>query len=175
MGRPGHAGAPHTSRVDSGNQALGQAQIALRQLSSNAPDLAAHVATELQDDPGLVYDQVRWYRRKGFDAAARQLLLLHRVDEVQPDQFWQERGPLARGALNVGNPEEAYRLASEHGFTRGSEFADSEWLAGWIALRFLQRPEVASGALPDDVRKRDAPGQQGTWRLLDGARGGSHG
>ena len=131
-------------RVDSGNQALGQARIALRQLSSNAPDLAALVAAELQDDPGLVYDQVRWYRRKGFDAAARQLLLMYRVDEVQPDQFWQERGPLARGALNVGNPEEAYRLASEHGFTRGSEFADSEWLAGWIALRFLQRPEVAA-------------------------------
>ena len=47
----------------------------------------------------------------------------------------QERGQLARNALSAGNPGEAYRLASEHGFTRGSELADSEWLAGGAILR----------------------------------------
>src|SRR5512144_1468403 len=106
--------------------------------------MVTRVPAELQGDPGLVYDQVRWYRRKGYEAAARQLLLQYRVDDVQADQFWRERGQLARSALSAGNPEEAYRLASEHGFTRGSELADSEWLAGWIALRFLQQPEVAT-------------------------------
>jgi peptidoglycan lytic transglycosylase len=130
--------------VDAGNQALGEARVALRQLSGNAPGLAALVPPELQGDPGLVFDQVRWYRRKDSEAAARRVLLHYRVDSAQPDQFWQERGQLARGALSDGNASEAYRVASEHGFTGGSEFADSEWLAGWIALRFLQQPEVAA-------------------------------
>jgi soluble lytic murein transglycosylase len=106
--------------------------------------MVARVPVELQGDPGLVYDQVRWYRRRDYEATARQLLLHYRVDDAQPDQFWRERGQLARSALSAGNPGEAYRLASEHGFTRGSELADSEWLAGWIALRFLQQPEVAT-------------------------------
>ena len=131
-------------RLDAGYRALGEARVALRQLSGQAPDMVAVVPAELQGEPGLVYDQVRWYRRKGYDAMARQLLLQYRVDDAQPEQFWQERGQLARGALIEGNPGEAYRVASEHGFTQGSEFADSEWLAGWIALRFLQRPEVAA-------------------------------
>jgi soluble lytic murein transglycosylase len=130
--------------VDAGNQALEEARIALRQLGRNAPGLVALVPAELQSDPGLVFDQARWYRRKENEAAARQVLLHYRVDGAQPDQFWQERGQLARGALNDGNAGEAYRVASEHGFSRGSEFADSEWLAGWIALRFLQQPEVAA-------------------------------
>jgi soluble lytic murein transglycosylase len=130
--------------VDAGNHALGEARIALRQLSGSAPGLVALVPAELQGDPGLVLDQVRWYRRRENEAAARQVLLQYRVDAAQPDQFWQERGQLARGALNAGNAGEAYRVASEHGFSRGSEFADSEWLAGWIALRFLQQPEIAA-------------------------------
>jgi soluble lytic murein transglycosylase len=131
-------------RVDAGYRALGEARLALRQFKSNAPDLVAQVPAEMQGDPGLVYDQVRWYRRKDYEAAARQLLLQYQVDDAQPDQFWRERGQLARNALSAGHPGEAYRLASEHGFTRGSELADSEWLAGWIALRFLQQPEVAT-------------------------------
>ena len=130
--------------VDAGNQALGEARIALRQLGGNAPGLVALVPAELQADPGLVFDQVRWYRRKDNEAAARQMLLQYRVDGAQPDQFWQERSQLARAALSDGDAGEAYRVASEHGFSRGSEFADSEWLAGWIALRFLQQPEVAA-------------------------------
>ena len=130
--------------VDAGNQALGEARVALRQLGGNALGLVALVPAELQGDPGLVFDQVRWYRRKDNEAAARQVLLQYRVDGAQPDQFWQERGQLARGALSAGDAGEAYRVASEHGFNGGSEFADSEWLAGWIALRFLQQPELAA-------------------------------
>ena len=130
--------------VDAGNQALAEARIELRQLSGGAPGLVALVPAELQSDPGLVFDQVRWYRRKDNQAAARQVLLHYRVDDAQPDQFWQERGQLARSALSDGNAGEAYRVASEHGFSGGSQFADSEWLAGWIALRFLRQPEVAA-------------------------------
>jgi soluble lytic murein transglycosylase len=131
-------------RVDAADRLAGEARVALRQLDSTAPRLVALVPPELQDDPGLVFDQVRWYRRKDNDAAARQVLLLHHVDAIQPDQFWQERSQLARHALSDGNASEAYRIASEHGFTSGTEYADSEWLAGWVALRFLQRPDLAA-------------------------------
>lgn len=131
-------------RLSYEHQALGEARIALRQLNANGPDLAALVPAELQGDPGLVYDQVRWYRRKGNDEAARQLLTMWRADYAQPDQFWQERAQLARQALSRGDAAGAYAVAGEHGFVDGSERADAEWLAGWIALRFLQRPDVAA-------------------------------
>lgn len=131
-------------RLQPETRALGEARIALRQSSDNGPALAAVVPVELQGDPGLVYDQVRWYRRKGSDATARQLLTTWRPDYAQPEPFWQERSQLARQALSRGDPGGAYSVTSEHGFVDGSELADAEWLAGWIALRFLQQPDVAA-------------------------------
>ncbi len=131
-------------RLSPDQQALGEARIALRQNSASGPDLAALVPSQLQGDPGLVYDQVRWYRRKGYDEMAVQLLTTYRVDYARPEQFWQERSQLARQALSRGDAAGAYALANAHGFVDGSERADAEWLAGWIALRFLQQPDVAS-------------------------------
>lgn len=125
-------------------RALAEARIAFRESGDSGPGLVGLVPAELQGDPGLVYDQARWYRRNGGEAAARQLLTTWRPDHAQPELFWQERSQLARQALSQGDAGGAYAVASEHGFVGGSEFADAEWLAGWIALRFLQQPDVAA-------------------------------
>jgi soluble lytic murein transglycosylase len=45
--------------------------------------------------------------------------------------------------MKEGDYETAYRLAASHGLADGSDFAEAEWLAGWIAFRFLDRPAVA--------------------------------
>ena len=37
----------------------------------------------------------------------------------------------------------AYKLATSHFQTDGADFAEAEWLAGWIALRKLNRPDEA--------------------------------
>jgi soluble lytic murein transglycosylase len=37
----------------------------------------------------------------------------------------------------------AYRIAAGHGLEQGLGFAEGEWLAGWLALRSLDRPGVA--------------------------------
>ena len=37
----------------------------------------------------------------------------------------------------------AYKLTSKHGLTEGPEFADAEWMSGWIALSFLNNPLLA--------------------------------
>ena len=38
----------------------------------------------------------------------------------------------------------AYRLAADHGFSKGARFVHAEWFLGWVALRFLRKPEVAA-------------------------------
>jgi soluble lytic murein transglycosylase len=130
--------------VDSASGATAEARIALRQQSSAAPALLAAVPEEMRSEPGLVYEQARWLRRTGNQAAARRLLAAHPVDAVRPEPFWAERSLLARSALSEAGAGEAYRVASTHGLASGREFADAEWLSGWIALRFMQQPEPAS-------------------------------
>jgi len=131
-------------RVDDTTRAVAEARIAMRQQSGSASALLAAVPESARSDPGLVYEQARWLRRTGSDAAARRVLTANPVDAARPEPFWQERSQLARSALAEVGADEAYRVASSHGFTSGSEFGDAEWLAGWIALRFLQQPELAA-------------------------------
>ncbi|MEE8247968.1 MAG: lytic transglycosylase domain-containing protein, partial [Alphaproteobacteria bacterium] len=58
---------------------------------------------------------------------------------------WVERAIQVRRALDEGAVTEAYRLAQEHKQSEGADFAEAEWLAGWIALRFLDEDRVAYG------------------------------
>ena len=38
------------------------------------------------------------------------------------------------------NPQKAYKIIANHKMSKGTEFVDAEFLAGWIALRFLLAP-----------------------------------
>ncbi|MBK8175323.1 MAG: lytic transglycosylase domain-containing protein [Rhodospirillales bacterium] len=131
-------------RLDPADRPVAEARLALRQSDDDAPALLAAVADERRGDPGLVFEEVRFERRRDNDAAAAQLLEQYPVDAAQPDAFWRERSLLARRSLSEGDAADAYRLASSHGYAGNSEeYADAEWLSGWIALRFLQQPQAA--------------------------------
>jgi hypothetical protein len=55
------------------------------------------------------------------------------------------RRKLARKEMREGNARRAYKLASRHHLTadEGEDYADLEWLSGYIALRKLDDPETA--------------------------------
>jgi soluble lytic murein transglycosylase len=124
---------------------LAEARIALMSRAPRAAKAVAVVPPSLRDDPGLIYERVRWYRRDQKMAEAVELLLqhpkLHAAEGL--DRWWHERESLARWALNEGDAALAYKLASSHFQTEGSDFAEAEWLAGWVALRKLNRPDDA--------------------------------
>ncbi|MEE9250984.1 MAG: lytic transglycosylase domain-containing protein, partial [Alphaproteobacteria bacterium] len=130
-------------RVEAGQRALAVARIRLRRFRGGVDSAIQRVPKALIDDPGLVYERLRWRRRKGRDEDARALLENPPQDLVRPGAWWIERGVLARRALKQGEISIAYRLARDHQQTSGVMFAEAEWLAGWIALRFLEDSEDA--------------------------------
>jgi len=79
----------------------------------------------------------------GNDAGARQLLADRPAAPDRPDKWWFEQRYQIRQAITDGLPEAAYAIASKHGQDTAGRFAEAEWLAGWLALRFLNRPAVA--------------------------------
>lgn len=126
---------------------LAEARVALQ---SFAPDVQGRIAKTpraLRDDPGLVYDRIRWRRAKGLNEETWELLLKPwETIGRRPDKWWLERRIQARNALELGYYTEAYRLAGAPGQPpSGAEYAEAEWLAGWIALRFLKDPKAAAG------------------------------
>lgn len=142
-------------RVEAGRRALAVARITLSRFRGGVDSAIQRVPEALIDDPGLVYERLRWRRRKGRDEDARALLENLPQNLVRPGAWWTERGTLARRALSKGEISTAYRLARDHRQTDGVTFAEAEWLAGWIALRFLEDSGDALGhfsALYENVR-----------------------
>ena len=131
--------------VDKGHRALAKARMALRSFAGGVDAAIARVPDELVETPGLMYERLRWRRRKGRDEDAREILFNPPEDLGRPKMWWRERVIQAREALNQGQVTDAYRLSSEHGQIDSSTFAEAEWLAGWIALRFLGENEAAFG------------------------------
>ncbi|WP_142846977.1 lytic transglycosylase domain-containing protein [Telmatospirillum sp. J64-1] len=130
-------------RVNASYKKLAEARFGLIAMAGNVNGLIAQVPKELQNDPGLVYERLRWRRQKDLTDTAIELLSHPSRNQVRPDRWWTERAILARRSLREGNISVAYNIAKDHGQTEGVGFADAEWLSGWIALRFLQEPEKA--------------------------------
>ena len=130
--------------VDEGHQMLAEARLMLRARQGGVDSAIARVPPELRDHPGLVYERLRWRRAKGRDDDARALLREPPPDlGPRPKLWWRERAILARRALEDGQPRRAYVLAAGHDQTVASTYSEAEWLAGWIALRFLDDARAA--------------------------------
>jgi soluble lytic murein transglycosylase len=129
--------------VPKDHKALAEARIQLIERRGGVDAAIAHVPDHLVEAPGLVYERLRWRRKKRFDESALELLISVRDDLVRPSQWWTERHILVRRVLQKGDTALAYQIASEHGQMSGQERAEAEWLAGWIALRFLDNHEAA--------------------------------
>ena len=62
---------------------------------------------------------------------------------VRPDKWWKERQIIARSLIYKKKYELAYKISSKHALTEGPEYAEAEWMSGWIALSFLNDPLTA--------------------------------
>jgi len=104
------------------------------------------VPQKMKNDPGLNYDRLKWRRKKGrVDSSLEILLNIKNTKDymVRPDKWWVERFILARSLIYKKRYETAYKLTSNHALSEGPEFAEAEWMSGWIALSFLNDPLLA--------------------------------
>jgi soluble lytic murein transglycosylase len=129
--------------VSPGLKALAEARLALANQKPRAETWIAKVPPTLRNDPGLLYERVRLRRKNNLDDSATQLLL-HAPERLgRPDLWWDERNIMARRALEKHNFALAYRLVARHGLQPGFDYAQAEFLGGWLALRFLNKPAAA--------------------------------
>ncbi|NNJ69643.1 MAG: lytic transglycosylase domain-containing protein [Boseongicola sp.] len=123
---------------------LAEARIALRADKNGVDALVAAVPENLADHPGLLFERMQWRARKGRNDGAIELLLAQSPDELgQPARWAGWRRSLVRSEMRAGRTTHAYELASQHGLTSGSSFADLEWLSGYLALTYQNDPAKA--------------------------------
>ncbi len=123
-----------------------EARVAEVRRSRHAGGLLTRLDPSLKSKPEVLLSRVRWLRRNGNDERAWQLMQRAPAQAgalVDPAAWWQERRIQTRKALEAGQPEVAYEIARNHGGAEGSDLHEAEFLAGWIALRFLDMPDAA--------------------------------
>lgn len=132
-------------QLSSGQRALIDARYALAARQRGVDGRINAVPGSLQTDAGLLYERARWRRRARTGTATELLLQIEGSDvpEDARDILWRERHLAVRTALRRKQYQTAYKLSAPHGMNRGKEFAEAEWTAGWIALRFINKPEDA--------------------------------
>jgi soluble lytic murein transglycosylase len=135
------------------------ARIALYGRQSGAQARLAAVPDALRADPGLVRDEAVWLRRQGQTGEANAVFIRSRPEKgaVFDKREWlATRLEFGRAAWRAGDPASAYAILAGHGsYAPGTDlaaqplgervqFVELEWLAGWLALRKLDRATDAA-------------------------------
>ena len=104
------------------------------------------VPAKFKNDIGLQYDRLKWRRKRGrLDPSLEILFKIPKNPSklVRPDIWWKERKILTRSLIYKKKYALAYKVSSNHSLKEGPEYADAEWLSGWVALTFLNDPNMA--------------------------------
>ncbi len=107
----------------------------------------SNVPAHLKNDIGLEYDRLKWRYRRGRLEPSLEILYKNsnksEEELVRPDLWWKQRESIVRSLIYKKKYKTAYKISSEHSLSSGADFAEAEWLAGWIAHTFLNSQEYA--------------------------------
>ena len=119
-------------------RALYKARQILMSNSYGVDNAISSVPDHLKKNIGLEYDRLKWRNRRGrLDQSLE--ILFENSNKTEEDL----RESVVRNLIYKKKYKTAYKVASEHSLTSGANFAEAEWLSGWIALTFLKSGEYA--------------------------------
>lgn len=96
-------------------------------------------------DPGIAFALFNHHLDRSAQDAIDVLLRQSRIEAGlgEPEKWAGWRRTLARQTMRDGDAARAYEIAALHQLTEGTNYADLEWLAGYIALTHLNEPNLA--------------------------------
>ena len=133
-------------RVGRDWQRLAEARLALRAMAGNASALVDAIPKSVAGDAGLAFERFLWRMKKDRTADAAALILERSKSAASlgdPAMWAERRASLARALMRSGQPRDAYTIAASSRLTEGQDYADLEFLAGFIALRKLGDADTA--------------------------------
>jgi soluble lytic murein transglycosylase len=119
-------------------QPLANARLAMATRAADTAQLLRAVPPAQLETPAMRLERLQWLRRTGNLVEARAMLAAPAPG--QAEAWSNERHQVTRDLLAAGHAADAYAVIVQHGQTKGLAFAESEFLAGWIALRQLKKP-----------------------------------
>ena len=112
----------------------------------SADNLISQIPQSLKEDPGLIYDRIKWRRKKARFDDALTLMNQSASDSLMRNQYLaKERLSVGRDKISDKEYKVAYDILKDHRLNEGADYAEIEWHLGWIALSFTNQTDVALG------------------------------
>jgi len=130
-------------------QAAAKAAQSLIAFQGGAEKQYTLLPASMRNELAMRYVLVRYLRKTEAFDRARAMLLSVPADAVamgNAEAWYEERRTIVRrsvGPLQRGSWQAGYEIAARHGLQSGDLAIDGEFLAGWVALRYLNRPQKA--------------------------------
>jgi soluble lytic murein transglycosylase len=144
-----NAAIAHAKRMGSGYVNIAKVAQALLRGSAGADKQYAALSAGNRSIPALRYALARFYRRQEKFSKARAVLAAapsSAADMGDPEAWWTERRIIARRSVGPNHRDTwttGYQIAAQNGLSSGDSAVEAEFLSGWIALRYLNKPETA--------------------------------
>jgi soluble lytic murein transglycosylase len=128
--------------------AIAKARYAANRRKRTAAALLGALPAGARKDTGVLFNRIRWLRRHDRDEEAAKLMLTAPTKlgaGHDTDDWWKERRVLARTLIELNRPKAAYLICRNAALPAKEKYrVESEFMAGWIALRFLKAPQTAA-------------------------------
>lgn len=144
-----NAAIRHAKRLGAGYVNIAKVAQALIRSSAGAEKQYAALSAGNRDIPALRYALARHYRKQDKFSKARAILAAapkSAADMGDPEAWWTERRIIARRSIGPNHRDTwttGYQIAAQHGLSGGDAAVEAEFLSGWIALRYLNKPDTA--------------------------------
>ena len=136
------------ARLGGAEAAILKARKAVNDKAGNAKALLDSVPSSARSDAGYMFSRIQWLRRNEHYEEAARLLLAAPSDlgaAHDTDEWWIERRLVARKMIELDQPKAAYLICRNAALPAKENYkVESEFMAGWIALRFLNDPHTAA-------------------------------
>lgn len=132
------------SHLSASHQKIAQVRMAFLASKSDALQQMQALAPQLRQNEGLLYEKTKWLRKRSEFKEAQKILVNAPIGAAHAQKWWKEQNYIARELLALRDFNSAYKVVKNHKLDPSTqEFADAEWFAGWLALRFLNKPDTA--------------------------------
>ena len=148
IGAKDFSGASRAARrLGDEDRSIVKACAAVAANATKALDLLDAVATEARQDLGYTLCRISWMVRQNRLEDATRLMLAAAPETMalqDTDEWWRQRRVLARKLLDQGKFQNAYQVVRDAAPPANEYYrADSHFMPGWIALRYLNDPATA--------------------------------
>jgi soluble lytic murein transglycosylase len=139
------AGLRAAARLGGNEPLIAKARISMLTKGGSKAALDA-VPAAARNDIGYKFARIQMLRRA--DELTEAVALIKTIPQLDKshdlDEWWMERRVLARKLLDDGNPKDAYAVVRDATPPDSPNYrSEHQFMAGWIALRFLRDPSTA--------------------------------